>query len=66
MDESKALKILQEMNAIRDNNCLYNISGYLNWHGEETAILDGDYKPEKLEAIAWWMKNKKVIDGGGD
>lgn len=33
---------------------------YLNWQAEDNeATLDGNFTPEALEAIAWWMKHKK-------
>jgi hypothetical protein len=25
----------------------------------EYALLDGDFSADELEAIAWWMRNKK-------
>ena len=58
MDEEKARKILGE--GIKARGGLFSISWYLEWLvGEDSCTLDGVFEVEELEAIAWWMKNKK-------
>jgi hypothetical protein len=49
MEEKEAIKILDE---------LKDSSNYVDLVAGETAILDGYFDREDLEAIAWWMKNK--------
>lgn len=60
MNEEEARKILGKS---------INESGELTPHGEEYMFwyrddgriyLDGHFKPEELEAMVWWMKNKKA------
>ena len=49
MDEKEAVKILDE---------LKDSSNYVDLVAGETAILDGYFDVEDLEAITWWMRNK--------
>ncbi len=58
MDERKARKILGSW--IKEDNGLYNLTEYLGWHADRNwATLDGEFTVDELEAIAWWMKNKR-------
>jgi hypothetical protein len=60
MDEAQAREILKDH--IQSDNQLNNVGRYLNWHPTVRnfeATLDGDFQAEELEAIAWWMRNKK-------
>lgn len=63
MDEEKAKEILG--NVIEVDGGLHSLcSGehfaYTNWFkGDETATLDGEFTADQLEAIAWWIRNKK-------
>jgi len=61
MDEKKAREILGD--AIQNDGTLGTLAGeYLDWPsargGKETAVLDGEFTPEQLEAICWWIRNK--------
>ena len=44
------------------SGALYDLSWYLEWpsavNDTKTAILDGPFGADELEAIAWWMRNK--------
>lgn len=53
MNEKKAKKLLDDT------------IGYVRiWPSYDHATLDGEFTADELEAIAWWMKNKKEnIDG---
>ena len=59
MNEKHSREILDA--AIRSDGSLYFLGWYLYWdiNGGE-ASLDGDFTADQLEAIAWWMKNKKL------
>lgn len=58
MNEEIARKILDD--SIEENNGLFNLGQYLSWSPNyEEAILDGEFTADELEAIAWWMHNKK-------
>lgn len=60
MNEEQATKILKDEVEDVNNNNLYSLGWYLSWYvGDEEATLDGDFTADELEAIAWWMKNKK-------
>lgn len=57
MDEKQVKAILGDV--ITDDGGLYSLGWYLQWGvGEDSAVLDGQFDLEELEAIAWWMKNK--------
>ena len=69
MDEEKVLQIFKE-NEIRlhlEDEKIFaieaieaNRGNYINWFLEdETITLDGDFTIEILEALIWFMKNKK-------
>ncbi len=64
MNENTATKILLEINdnIFGDNNRLYSINPYISYPAwDKTVCLDDDrFTAEQLEAIAWWMKNKKA------
>lgn len=54
MTEQEAREILGEM--IQPDGGLKDYGEYLAWNvGESSAVLDGTFGAEKLEAIAWWM-----------
>jgi len=58
MNEEKARAILGE--AVRHNDCLYNLGHYISWTPRDAqVVLDDDFSADELEAIAWWMRNKK-------
>lgn len=57
MTEDQAAEILKE--AIKPSGGLYNLGWYLDWSGQKTAVMDGEFTADQLEAIAWWMRNKK-------
>lgn len=46
---------------IQSDNSLknYYVADGISWKpGDELVSLDGEFTAEKLEAIAWWMKNR--------
>ena len=58
MDEKKARDILGE--SISPDGGLSNGGHYMAWNPDEDRItLDCRFELEELEAIVWWMKNKK-------
>ncbi len=59
MNESEAKKILGI--AIERGDGLYtNLDGAIAWNtDDEKIIMEGEFTPEYLEAVAWWIKNKK-------
>jgi len=58
MNEEKAREILGD--CISTTNELYAGLEYISWAtGYTHACLDGHYTADELEAIAWWMRNKK-------
>lgn len=61
MDEQRARDILGD--AVYETGHLYNGSAFnINWSPTdqpEYVSLEGSYTAEQLEAIAWWMRNKK-------
>lgn len=57
MDEQRAREILGT--TIRENDTLRGIEDFVSWHiAGSTVTLDGEFTPDELEAIAWWMRNK--------
>ena len=60
MNEDRAREILGKI--IRENNNLHDGTNYLSWNGEVDVCLDGQFTAPELEAISWWMANKKVLD----
>jgi hypothetical protein len=66
MDEEKATKILGTSIVKSDqnfkNNELKSSSdmGYISWDNRyDYVTIDGELNAEKLEALAWWIRNKK-------
>lgn len=58
MDEREVREILGEI--IESNDSLFDGHNYTKWKAyEEDITLDGLFSVEELEAIAWWMRNKK-------
>lgn len=59
MDEARAREILGWI--IRPDNSLYATS-WISWtQGKEPwGVFTGSFTPDQLEAIAWWMRNKKI------
>jgi hypothetical protein len=69
MNEPEAIKIL-ELNVgsrdklFKEDGCLFSLGWYLSWDiGDDKATLDGEFSADELEAIAWWMRNKKEYGG---
>ena len=62
MDETEARRILGK--AIDPDNSISDGSNYMYWpnvrDGNDAIVIDGDFTEDEIEAIAWWMKNKKV------
>ena len=62
MDEEKAREILA--GAICEHG-LDSMEPVFWWNADsERAVLDDGFTAEQLEAIAWWMRNKRVEDLG--
>jgi hypothetical protein len=58
MTEEKAREILGD--GIKPDNSVRRSSPFIFWAPEyELVSLDGGFSPDELEAIAWWMRNKK-------
>lgn len=59
MNEPEAKKILNI--AIERENGLYtNLGGAIAWNTDDEKItMEGEFTPLYLEAVAWWIKNKK-------
>jgi hypothetical protein len=64
MNEEKAREILRKV--VKYNNDLFlkddHIGGkIIDWLSHETTVtMEGEFRPDELEAIAWWMRNKGV------
>lgn len=59
MTEERATAILAQNQALSDDGGLHSLGWYLSWNAAaDYAVLDGEFAPEHLEAIAWWMRNK--------
>ncbi len=65
MDEKRAAEIL------KNNICEDGLKGsddiengvYMRWssgHYADKICLDSDFSAEQLEAIAWWIRNKRI------
>jgi hypothetical protein len=60
LDEEKARQVLAE--AIDHDGGLYSLGWYISWSpGGDEICLDGSFSVEDLEAIIWWIKNKKAF-----
>jgi hypothetical protein len=65
MDEKEARELLEGSiaNPDQDDECYILQPGgekFISWmKGEKEIQLDGYFIVEELEAIVWWMKNKK-------
>lgn len=60
MDESKARKVLGT--AVLNDNRLISLGHYIYWNPErnaDTVTLDSEFTMDEIEAIAWWMRNKR-------
>lgn len=60
MNEEKAIEIIGKENIRDDNGFSYIGSEWADYDplDEKSAILDGTFNLEQLEALIWWMKNK--------
>lgn len=68
MDLPQANEILKNF-VVEDRGLYYQESCYVDWDPSEATItLDGQYSPDELEAMAWWMRehqNRKDREHGG-
>lgn len=64
MKEAQARAILG--NAIRGDQHLRCADGLvIKWRpGTSTVILEGRFRPEELEALAWWMRQHAETTAG--
>ena len=61
MDEKQARLILSD--TIQDDGSLSDSYDYTDWQPYSNGIiLDGHFTADYLEAVAWWMRNKKEAD----
>mgnify|MGYP001576682024 CR=1 FL=1 len=59
MNEKRAQKLLKAW--IEADDGLYGQDPWVDWgQGNSDVSLEGDFDPETLEAIAWWMRHKRV------
>lgn len=59
MNEERVWNILGDCIDV-NNNSLHSLGWYVSWTpGRDQATLDGEFTADDLEAIAWWMRNKK-------
>jgi hypothetical protein len=61
MTEERAREVLGD--TVRPDNSLRNSFQYIAWsltHQPSCVVLDSEFEPDELEAIAWWMRNKGV------
>ena len=57
MNEAEVRRILGD--TIQEDGSLRSMSAYVcckNIRANRTVTLDGNFYPEDLEAIAWWMQ----------
>ena len=60
MNEEEAREVLSKI--IVNNDNLYSLGWLLLWNKNDLiAYLDGEFTARDLEAIAWWMNNKKEV-----
>lgn len=67
MDESKALAILTGKHIAASAGSMQGTVDYICWvggRGGDKVTLDGRFTADELEAMAWWMRNKKARTGG--
>jgi hypothetical protein len=58
MNEVRATEILKK--EVQGDGGLYSLGWYLAWTpGDLDATLDGQFTADDLEAIAWWIRNKR-------
>ena len=58
MNEEEARRRLGR--AIEQNNSLIDgCDDFVSWYGN-VVLLDGHFTADYLEAVVWWMRNKKV------
>jgi hypothetical protein len=59
MNEARAKEILGEPR-MEDHPTWPDLCGiWTDWDGGEDICLDGHFTAEELEAIAWWMRNRR-------
>jgi hypothetical protein len=50
-----------------DKDRLYSLGWYLCvYAGDKSAVLDGDFEPDDLEAIAMWMRDPVLVTNAKD
>lgn len=58
MNEQKAKEILGAR--VQTDGSLSDMTNYVSWSpGDTSIVLDANFTAEELEAIAWWIINKK-------
>jgi len=65
MNEESARELLGS--SINKDNSLYNCGWYLDWPNFNNAVtMDGEFTVKDIEAILWWVNNKKIIKQSPD
>ena len=73
MDDKRAQELLDNLGVVRPDGSLGRGTGTVHWparyHSSSSssmqgADLDGSFTADELEAIAWWMRNQKVVESG--
>jgi hypothetical protein len=71
MDYKETREILDNLGVVRPDGSLGRGTGTVHWparyHSKlsssmQEADLDGSFTADELEAIAWWMRNEKVVE----
>ena len=58
MNEQRAREILKD--CIQDDDGLYCLRHYMSWYPvTNTITLNDTFDADELEAIAWWIRNKR-------
>ena len=65
MNEESARDVLGD--SIKKDNSLFNCGWYLDWPNfNNTVTMDGEFTAKDIEAILWWVNNKKIIKQSPD
>lgn len=60
MTERQARKILRDYILCENSLSQDDEYPHIDWLiGNKTASIDGEFTADQLEAIAWWMRNKR-------
>jgi hypothetical protein len=59
VNEQKARRIIENLvDNIGDDGSLRDLGTLIGWWpGKKTVTLEGEFTPDELKAIAWWIEN---------